>query len=50
MVNSFIDLEPGAFEALKKGGDGKPPVYPIGSLIQSGSDIGVYESVFEVIG
>ncbi|KAM4123199.1 hypothetical protein ACB094_01G142200 [Castanea mollissima] len=24
-VNNFIDLEPGAFEALKKGGDGKPP-------------------------
>ncbi|KAM3759753.1 hypothetical protein ACB098_01G143600 [Castanea mollissima] len=25
MVTNFIDLEPGAFEALKKGGDGKPP-------------------------
>ncbi|KAL4651442.1 hypothetical protein ACB092_01G160100 [Castanea dentata] len=33
MVNSFIDLEPGAFEALKKGGDGKPPVYPQVSLL-----------------
>jgi hydroquinone glucosyltransferase len=44
MVNSFMDLEPGAFEALKKGGEGKPPVYPIGPLIQSGSNGGVDES------
>ena len=39
MVNSFIDLEPGAFKALMERGEGKPPVYPIGPLIKSGSDI-----------
>jgi hydroquinone glucosyltransferase len=43
MVNSFMDLEPGAFKALKEG-EGKPPVYPVGPLIQSGSDGGVDES------
>ena len=46
MVNSFIDLELGAFKAQKEEGDGKPPVFPVGSLIQSGSDRGVDESEY----
>ncbi|KAA8520934.1 hypothetical protein F0562_011607 [Nyssa sinensis] len=37
MVNSFMDLEPGAFEALKEDWSGLPPVYPVGPLIQTGS-------------
>ncbi|KAF3964991.1 hypothetical protein ACB098_01G143500 [Castanea mollissima] len=44
MVNSFMDLEPGAFKALNEVGEGKPPVYPVGPLVQSGSDRGVDES------
>ncbi|GMY30502.1 hydroquinone glucosyltransferase-like [Fagus crenata] len=44
MVNSFMDLEPGCFKALNEGGEGKPPVYPVGPLIQSGSDGVVDES------
>ncbi|KAK3000701.1 hypothetical protein RJ639_022462, partial [Escallonia herrerae] len=40
MVNSFMDLEPGAFKALKEGGWCKPPVYPVGPLIQAGSASG----------
>ncbi|KAJ0047974.1 hypothetical protein Pint_15017 [Pistacia integerrima] len=37
MVNSFVDLEPGAFKALMEGdGSGfSPPVYPVGPLIQN---------------
>lgn len=35
IVNSSIDLEPGAFNALKEQVQlGNPPVYPIGPLIQ----------------
>ncbi|CAK9163047.1 unnamed protein product [Ilex paraguariensis] len=37
MVNSFLDLEPGAFKVLKEEGWCKPPVYPVGPLIQMGS-------------
>ncbi|KAF8413298.1 hypothetical protein HHK36_001276 [Tetracentron sinense] len=44
MVNSFIDLEPGAFKALKEEEPGKPPVYPVGPLIQTGSTGGADES------
>ena len=43
-VDSFMDLEPSAFEDLKKGGKGKPPVYFVGLLIRSVSDGGVDES------
>ncbi|KAF3964992.1 hypothetical protein ACB098_01G143400 [Castanea mollissima] len=49
MVNSFMDLEPGAFKALMERGDGKPPVYPIGPLIKSGSDIVVDDSGAECL-
>ncbi|CAK9146363.1 unnamed protein product [Ilex paraguariensis] len=37
MVNSFKDLEPGAVKALQEEEPGKPPVYPIGPLVQMGS-------------
>ncbi|KAM1128403.1 hypothetical protein ACFX15_037682 [Malus domestica] len=37
MVNSFVDLEPGAFKALKEQGKGVPPVYPVGPVIKTGS-------------
>jgi hydroquinone glucosyltransferase len=41
MVNSFLELEPGCFKALMEGKEGRPPVYPVGPLVQSGSDDGV---------
>ncbi|OVA00841.1 UDP-glucuronosyl/UDP-glucosyltransferase [Macleaya cordata] len=34
LLNSFIDLEQGAMRALMKEEPGKPPVYPVGPLIQ----------------
>ncbi|XAR53976.1 Hydroquinone glucosyltransferase [Bertholletia excelsa] len=37
MVNSFKELESGPITALQKEEPGKPPVYPIGPLIQFGS-------------
>ncbi|XP_062030406.1 hydroquinone glucosyltransferase-like [Rosa rugosa] len=39
MVNSFADLEPGAFKASKEQGPGLglPPVYPVGPVIKTGS-------------
>ncbi|KAK4425325.1 Hydroquinone glucosyltransferase [Sesamum alatum] len=37
IVNSFLDLEPGTFKALKDEGCCKVPVYPIGPMIQTGS-------------
>ncbi|BBH03455.1 UDP-Glycosyltransferase superfamily protein [Prunus dulcis] len=37
MVNSFVDLEPGAFKAFKEQGQGLPPVYPVGPVIKMGS-------------
>jgi hydroquinone glucosyltransferase len=41
MINSFIDLEPGAFKALMEENNiGKPPVYPVGPLTQIGSTSG----------
>ncbi|XP_059651269.1 hydroquinone glucosyltransferase [Cornus florida] len=39
MVNSFKELEPGAIKVLQEEEPGKPPVYPIGPLIQMGSSI-----------
>ncbi|XP_059443983.1 hydroquinone glucosyltransferase-like [Corylus avellana] len=41
MVNSFLELEPGCFKALMEGKEGWPPVYPVGPLVQFGSDHGV---------
>ncbi|KAF9614931.1 hypothetical protein IFM89_021361 [Coptis chinensis] len=37
LVNSFVDLEPDTFEALKEEKPDRPPIYPVGPLIQSGS-------------
>ncbi|KAM7508995.1 hypothetical protein LguiA_019448 [Lonicera macranthoides] len=36
LVNSFMELEKGAFNAFKESEISGPPVYPIGPLIQSG--------------
>ncbi|XVF80204.1 hypothetical protein PTKIN_Ptkin15bG0052200 [Pterospermum kingtungense] len=33
MVNSFVDLEEGAIKALQEEEPGKPPVYPVGPLV-----------------
>ncbi|KAI3687453.1 hypothetical protein L1987_81149 [Smallanthus sonchifolius] len=38
LVNSFVDLEPGAFKALENGEWCKPEIYPVGPLIRSGLD------------
>ncbi|XP_058221684.1 hydroquinone glucosyltransferase-like [Rhododendron vialii] len=40
IINSFLGLEEGAIEALQVEEPGKPPVYPIGPLIQTGSSDG----------
>ncbi|KAL2230213.1 UNVERIFIED_CONTAM: Hydroquinone glucosyltransferase [Sesamum indicum] len=40
IVNSFLDLEPGTFKALKDEGWCKVPVYAIGPMIQTGSASG----------
>lgn len=37
IVNSFVDLEPGAFEALMRGEPGLPPIYPVGPVVKTGS-------------
>ncbi|GAB2271793.1 hypothetical protein Dimus_006624 [Dionaea muscipula] len=37
MVNSFIDLEPGPFQAFQEEEPGLPPVYPVGPMIRSWS-------------
>ncbi|GLT53672.1 hypothetical protein SLA2020_269290 [Shorea laevis] len=52
IINSFLDLEPGSFKALMEEKEGRPPVYPVGPLVQSGSDHGftVRFRVFEVVG
>ncbi|KAK1565155.1 hypothetical protein Q3G72_020049 [Acer saccharum] len=40
LVNSFIELEPGAFKALMEGESGfGVPIYPVGPLVQTGSNI-----------
>ncbi|KZV21886.1 hydroquinone glucosyltransferase [Dorcoceras hygrometricum] len=44
IVNSFKELEPGAFEALQKKEKGKPDIYAIGPLIQMGSNSEVQNS------
>ncbi|KAH7847370.1 hypothetical protein Vadar_025310 [Vaccinium darrowii] len=36
MVNSFKELEAGAIKALQEEEPGKPPIYPIGPLVQMG--------------
>lgn len=41
LVNSFMELETEAIEALKKPEPGKPPVYPVGPLVQTGLSEGV---------
>ncbi|KAG5538690.1 hypothetical protein RHGRI_019301 [Rhododendron griersonianum] len=40
IINSFLDLEEGAIKALQVEEPGKPPVYPIGPIIQTGSGDG----------
>ncbi|XP_058221680.1 hydroquinone glucosyltransferase-like [Rhododendron vialii] len=40
IINSFLDLEEGAIKALQVEEPCKPPVYPIGPLIQTGSSDG----------
>ncbi|KAG5538697.1 hypothetical protein RHGRI_019308 [Rhododendron griersonianum] len=37
IVNSFLDSKEGAIKALQVEEPGKPPVYPIGPLVQTGS-------------
>jgi len=37
LLNSFMELEPGPIEALLREEPGRPPVYPVGPIIQSGS-------------
>lgn len=37
LVNSFIDLEAGAFKALMEDRNGTPPIYPVGPLTRSAS-------------
>ncbi|KAF5952853.1 hypothetical protein HYC85_010797 [Camellia sinensis] len=41
---NFVDLEEGALKALQDEGLGKPPVYPVGPLIQAGSIEGLERS------
>ncbi|KAK0582500.1 hypothetical protein LWI29_026237 [Acer saccharum] len=38
MVNSFMELESGALNSLQKEEPGKPPVYPVGPLVNMGSN------------
>lgn len=45
LVNSFMDLEPGPLKALQEKEPGKPPVYPVGPLIQRGSGVKSVEDV-----
>ncbi|KAG5538692.1 hypothetical protein RHGRI_019303 [Rhododendron griersonianum] len=40
IINSYLDLEEGAIKALQVEEPGKPPIYPIGPLIQTGSSDG----------
>ncbi|XP_062027500.1 hydroquinone glucosyltransferase-like [Rosa rugosa] len=39
MINSFVDLQPGAFKAFKEQGQGLglPPIYPVGPITETGS-------------
>ncbi|GAB4861624.1 hypothetical protein Ancab_036874 [Ancistrocladus abbreviatus] len=38
LVNSFVELEPGAIRVLQKEEPGRPLFYPIGPVVQYGSD------------
>ncbi|GAB4844576.1 hypothetical protein Ancab_037974 [Ancistrocladus abbreviatus] len=38
LLNSFMELEPGAIQVLQKEEAGRPPFYLIGPVVQSGSD------------
>lgn len=40
LANSFMELEEGAINALQHPEPGKPPVYPVGPLVQTGSGEG----------
>ncbi|MQL82987.1 hypothetical protein Taro_015465 [Colocasia esculenta] len=40
VLNSFEHLEPGAIKALQTPEPGKPPIYPVGPLIQTGGSDG----------
>ncbi|GAB4857515.1 hypothetical protein Ancab_015423 [Ancistrocladus abbreviatus] len=40
IINSYEDLEPGAFMALMQNEEGIPPVYPVGPLVGTGSEFG----------
>ncbi|KAG6582665.1 hydroquinone glucosyltransferase-like [Cucurbita moschata] len=43
-LNSFLELEPSAINALQLSGSGNPPIYPVGPLVKvdsSGSEEGV---------
>ncbi|GAB4857622.1 hypothetical protein Ancab_015528, partial [Ancistrocladus abbreviatus] len=40
IINSYKDLEPGAFKALMQNEEGMPPVYPVGPLFRTGSEFG----------
>ena len=37
MVNTFMDLEAGAIKALHDNSHGRPPIYPIGPIVRTGS-------------
>lgn len=37
LVNSFVELEPGAFKAMEEGEWCKPDIFPVGPLIRTGS-------------
>ncbi|KAI8026553.1 Hydroquinone glucosyltransferase [Camellia lanceoleosa] len=41
IVNTFVDMEEGAIKALLVDEPGKPPVYPVGPLIRTGSSDGL---------
>ncbi|GMP39734.1 hypothetical protein CsSME_00010451 [Camellia sinensis var. sinensis] len=44
IVNTFVDMEDGAIKALLVDEPGKPPVYPVGPLIRTGSSDGLERS------
>lgn len=39
LVNTFDEIEPGAAKILRQAEPGRPPVYPIGPLIQTGQSV-----------
>ncbi|XP_021748457.1 hydroquinone glucosyltransferase-like [Chenopodium quinoa] len=40
LINTFLDLEPGAIRGLQTEDPNRPPVYPIGPIVRSGMDMG----------